>query len=271
MGMLSGHVGGAPRKLTAPLLQTAVQIACDHSLTLAKTAQGVVKEQHPDAPSFSLSRLSVGLRAQGLSFKRNRLSLKKKRDQQRFEAMQKSLNQLREAAKKDDEQMQLLYFDEAGICNVPNVQRGWSPLSKPHCADASIGRKRVNVLGALNYAAATLAFEVHEHSVCRQDVVNFLDKQARNSARDKLTVVVMDNASIHHHIDPETLEEWMVRDRFILLFLPPYSPELNLIEILWKQAKYHWRSFATWAKQDLLQEVSALFSGFGTEFKFSYA
>ena len=39
MGMLSGHVGGAPRKLTAPLLQTAVQIACDESLTLAKIAQ----------------------------------------------------------------------------------------------------------------------------------------------------------------------------------------------------------------------------------------
>ncbi|MDO9200584.1 MAG: transposase, partial [Hydrogenophaga sp.] len=133
------------------------------------------------------------------------------------------------------------------------------------------GRKRVNVLGALNYAAGTLAFEVHEHSVCRQDVLNFLDKQARNSARDKLTVVVLDNASIHHHIDPNTLEEWMVRDRFILLFLPPYSPELNLIEILWKQAKYHWRSFATWAKQDLLQEVQALFGGFGTKFKLSYA
>jgi transposase len=61
----------------------------------------------------------------------------------------------------------------------------------------------------------------------------------------------------------------MVRDRFILLFLPLYSPELNLIEILWKQAKHHWRAFATWAKQDVLQEVQALLGGFGTQFKFS--
>jgi len=50
-----------------------------------------------------------------------------------------------------------------------------------------------------------------------------------------------------------------------------YSPELNLIETLLKQAKYHRRLFATWAKQDLLQEVRALFGGFGTQFKFSYA
>ncbi len=185
--------------------------------------------------------------------------------------MQESLNKLREAAKDKDKEIELLYFDETGIANVPNVQRSWSPLGEPHSADASIARKRVNVLGALNYAAGTLAFEVHEHTVCRADVVNFLDRQASNSARDKLTVVVMDNASIHHNIDQDILHQWMVRDRFVLLFLPPYSPELNLIEILWKQAKYHWREFVTWAAKDLRKEVQALFEGFGTKFNFSYA
>lgn len=44
----------------------------------------------------------------------------------------------------------------------------------------------------------------------------------------------------------------------------PYSPELNLIEILWKQAKYHWRSLVTWARKNLRKEVQALFDGFGT-------
>ena len=86
------------------------------------------------------------------------------------------------------------------FCFRPHTQRSWSPLGEPHSADVSIARKRVNVLGALNYAAGTLAFEVHEHTICRADVVDFLDRQASNSARDKLTVVVMDNASIHHNI-----------------------------------------------------------------------
>ena len=99
--------------------------------------------------------------------------------------MQESLNKLREAAKDKDKEIELLYFDETGMANVPNVQRSWSPLGEPHSADASIARKRVNVLGALNYAAGTLAFEVHEHTVCRADVVKFLDRQARSSARDK--------------------------------------------------------------------------------------
>ena len=76
-------------------------------------------------------------------------------------------------------------------------------------------------------------------------MVKFLDRQARDSARDKLTVVIMDNASIHHNIDKDITHQRMVRDRLVLLFLPPYSPELNLIAILWKQSNYHWREFGT--------------------------
>jgi hypothetical protein len=69
--------------------------------------------------------------------------------------MHESLTKLREAAKDESKEVQLVYFDESGICNVPNVQRSWSPLGTPHSADASIGRKRVNVLGALNSSRYT--------------------------------------------------------------------------------------------------------------------
>ncbi|WP_415873359.1 transposase [Burkholderia ubonensis] len=29
----------------------------------------------------------------------------------------------------------------------------------------------------------------------------------------------------------------------LLFYLPPYSPELNLIEIVWRHLKYRWRRF----------------------------
>jgi hypothetical protein len=65
MGTLSRHESGAPRKLTTPPLDTAEQITRGNSLTLAKIAQRL-QEQHPDAPSYSLDRLSVGLPARAL-------------------------------------------------------------------------------------------------------------------------------------------------------------------------------------------------------------
>jgi transposase len=76
MGLLDGHQGGAPTKLTATLLDTAEAIARAAPATLAQIARHV-HEAHPEAPDFSLDRLSAGLRARGLAFTRTRLSLKK--------------------------------------------------------------------------------------------------------------------------------------------------------------------------------------------------
>ena len=169
------------------------------------------------------------------------------------------------------EEIELLYFDEAGFSCLPNVQRSWSPLGQPHQADASLGRKRANVMGALDYARSQLHFEVCDHSIRREDVIRFLDRIAQSSPADKFTFLVMDNASIHRNIDPEITSRWLVDHRFALLYLPPYSPELNPIEILWKHAKYHWRDFTSWTRDTLLQEVKTLLQGFGTKFHIRYA
>ena len=76
-GILTGHKGGRPPKLTADMLDAAADIARAEPLTLAKISARV-RALYPDAPSFSLDRLSAGLKARRLSFKRTRLSLKKK-------------------------------------------------------------------------------------------------------------------------------------------------------------------------------------------------
>ena len=75
-GILDGHKGGAPRKLSDELVDAAVQIASEQALSLGQIAQQL-HQRYPDAPSFSLERLSVWLKKRGLSYKRGRRSLKK--------------------------------------------------------------------------------------------------------------------------------------------------------------------------------------------------
>ena len=38
-------------------------------------------------------------------------------------------------------------------------------------------------------------------------------------------------------------------------YLPPYSPELNLIEILWRRIKYTWLPFSAYACLNALSEA----------------
>ena len=80
VGILDGHQGGAPRKLTDELVDEAVQIAREQALSLGQIAQQL-RQRHPEAPSFSLERLSVWLKRRGLSYQRGRKSLKKTRYQ----------------------------------------------------------------------------------------------------------------------------------------------------------------------------------------------
>lgn len=161
-----------------------------------------------------------------------------------------------------EEKIDLFYMDGSGFSCLPNVQRAWSVAGKPHEADASVGRKRLNVLGALPYGPkGELFYESYAGSVATQTVTGFLTRLAESTDPNRLTVVVLDNASVHRAISQDVRDEWLVAHRMLLYFLPPYSPELNLIEVLWKQAKYHWRRFVSWTASQLRNEVHALLDG----------
>jgi len=89
-------------------------------------------------------------------------------------------------------------------------------------------------------------------------------------ADQRPTVVVLDNASIHHDIDHETLERWLIEHHMMLFYMPPYSPELNMIDILWKQAKYHWRRFVTWTRDTIDSEIDTLLGAYGSTYQIRF-
>ena len=59
----------------------------------------------------------------------------------------------------------------------------------------------------------------------------------------KKKIVILDNSPIHRSKKfMAKIQQWKEQDVYIF-FLSPYSPELNLIEILWRRIKYQWLSF----------------------------
>ncbi|HFW4799221.1 TPA: transposase [Salmonella enterica subsp. diarizonae serovar 60-67:z35:-] len=53
--------------------------------------------------------------------------------------------------------------------------------------------------------------------------------------------------------------------------MPTYSPELNLIKMVWKQAKYHWRRFINWSKETLESELDNLLGAYGDHFAVNFS
>ncbi|WP_375542632.1 transposase [Paraburkholderia sp. CNPSo 3272] len=57
----------------------------------------------------------------------------------------------------------------------------------------------------------------------------------------------------------------------LLFYLPPYSPELNLIKIVWKHFKYHWRRFVIWIQETIDAELADLLNGYRTKFQVNFS
>lgn len=83
-------------------------------------------------------------------------------------------------------------------------------------------------------------------------------------------IVLLNNAAIHKGQDMEKHRRRWTRKGLHLYYLPPYSPELNRIEILWKHAEYFRRRFAAVNGADLLHEIQSLMKGFGSEFTVNF-
>ena len=85
---------------------------------------------------------------------------------------------------------------------------------------------------------------------------------------NKPSVIILDNAPIHHsQIFKDEIGKWEKRGLF-LYYLPKYSPELNLIEILWKHIKYYWLPISAYKGFAFLrEELNKVLKNIGKSYK----
>lgn len=126
-------------------------------------------------------------------------------------------------------------------------------------------------MGALDLAGQRLYHAQATTTVKRETFVDFMERLIPQIAKPVPTFIVLDNARIHHGLDDSLTLRWMMEFKVFHCYLPPYSPELNMIEIVWRHAKYHWREFATWSKDTFRAKVSELPDSFGTKFQIGFA
>jgi transposase len=120
-------------------------------------------------------------------------------------------------------------------------------------------RKQVGMFGAVRIADGKLATRVEE-TFNGVSFGAFLEQLLTHRRPGRRLHLIVDNASYHHAC---FLRSWLqARRRWMVLdFLPPYSPELNPIERVWKITRRlctHNRYFST--LQELVQSVQTQFT-----------
>lgn len=248
-----GRPGGPP-KLAVEEQRLLKDLLREHPSQPAKV---LAKLKEKTGKSISRKSLSRYAKKFNLSWKRFRRSLRKKRDEQAFRLAQEELAELLEEPGLD-----VVFFDEAGFSLKGVVPYGWLPVGE---------RTDVPVTGAHGSTVQTLGFEhqngetqtyLHKGYVNSQTVIEVFDDFC--DTIDQTTVVILDNASCHTSgAFKASVERWA--ERGLLVYnLPPYSPELNAIERLWKKLKYQLMPADAWERfTTLLQTLTTKLAELG--------
>ncbi len=130
-------------------------------------------------------------------------------------------------------EIDLFFGDESHFCSEGYVPRGWQFPNERVSIAVEKGFK-INCLALIN-RNSTCIWKTTTENINGQFVVDFFNDFAAKLTKE--TFVVLDNASFHKSkLVKANIEKWQQKGLFIF-YIPPYSPELNIAETLWRILK----------------------------------
>ena len=136
---------------------------------------------------------------------------------------------------------QLVFIDESGVDRSIGIkQKGWAPRGKrPRQIKRFHRGRRFQILPAYTQDGV-IHFWVYEGSTDAEMFECFIETLLPYCGKwpEPKSVLVMDNASFHHS---ERMQQMCDDAGVVLLYLPPYSPDLNPIEEFFGELKTYIR------------------------------
>ena len=127
----------------------------------------------------------------------------------------------------------MVYLDETGIDKCLHREYGYAPRGEK-VIESVCGRKfqRTNIVAAK--MGDRIIAPMQYNGTTDAPLFEYWFKQCLLPCLPENTVIIMDNASFH---SKKRLNEIAQKHNQRIIFLPPYSPELNPIENFWNTLK----------------------------------
>ncbi len=145
-------------------------------------------------------------------------------------AQEKFYNEYEELKNNLEDDEEILFMDGVHPQHNSTCASAWIEKGKTKTIKSNTGRRRININGVYNADSQEILINESE-TINAETTIDFLieiEKYYQNKSR---IIIIVDNAryyknkKVTEHLETSKIEFW---------FLPPYSPNLNLIERLWK-------------------------------------
>lgn len=254
---------GRPPKLTPEEQTLAIAYIKEEPRSLRQVVERLT---HKTAKRLSISSLKRLAKRAHLRWKRVRKSLKSLRDPAAFARCQRELEAFQQ--QEDQGKIALYYFDEAGFALDPSIPYAWQEPS-PVIELPAMKYGRINVIGFMN-RKNDLHTYMFDPSIHTGVVIACFDAFCKTIKQK--TVVMIDNASIHRSEEFEDRIPYWKKQGLIIKYLPTYSPELHLIEILWRRIKYDWLPFSAYqCLNAMIEALEDILSHVGSQYQITFA
>lgn len=124
-----------------------------------------------------------------------------------------------------------MYEDEFSLSNTATLNCKWGKKGvQPKVMCKQRGKERMTGMGSYNYNTGQITVSFHKKGNY-QSFKKHLKKVLNVYKSYSKIIMVVDNVRYHH---AKLLEKWLKNNEKIeIIYLPPYSPELNPVERAW--------------------------------------
>lgn len=208
--------------------------------------------------SYSISGMTQWLRAHGFRYKKPH-GVPAKADAEKQAAFIEQYNELKATLKPDE----VIFFgDSVHPSHQTRLAHGWIRKGKRKAEKMTACQKRVNLIGAINLSSHQVVVEPVDW-VNGESLKQFAERLIQANPDAKVIHWILDNAGYHKS---KAFTEWIKTTNIKIHYLPPYSPNLNPIERLWKLMHEHvtynqyYEKFAAFKKATLgfFENIDAL-------------
>jgi len=204
------------------------------SFGLALWTRGMIQELIFRQFGVRLSTVSVGnvLAKLGMSPQRPLYRAYEQDPEKVAEWKEKTFPQIQMRAKKEG--AAIFFADEASVRTNYHAGTTWAPIGKTPVVAGSGRTRSISMVSAIS-PRGELHFEVHESGIRQEEFLDFCKMLVADVGRP--VFLIIDNSQVHR---AKILKEYAAQSNgmLTLFFLPPYSPDLNPDEWVWKNVKH---------------------------------
>ena len=137
--------------------------------------------------------------------------------------------------------------------------KSWSKIAHPLIIKTITKKVKLSIIGSICYDILNnkgrILYAIQKESYKTDDFITELEK-IKKEYPNRILNIIWDNLSAHRS---KKLIEWAKKNNIKLTFLSPYSPDKNVVELLWNILKQHLAKYVFYSIEELEDMIHKVF------------